>query len=51
MSKKRPSSADVKQAEAHYVSMLLQYGPNNQATIRAEIIYRELKWKREGKSK
>lgn len=36
---------DVKKAEAEYALNLIRYGEHNQATIRAEIRYSELKKK------
>lgn len=38
----KPKASEVKAAEKRYMSLLLQYGPNNLATIRAEIKYREM---------
>lgn len=42
-----PLLRDVKAAEKAYARALLNYGPNNLATIRAEIRWRDMRAERE----
>lgn len=46
---KIPTLKEIKEAEKRYARALIDYGPNNQETLRKEIIYRELKNQREAK--